>query len=91
MLTDGAQDGGTTDPALITDALRQQGVEVLVIGIGSNVKKAELKRLAGQKRSFQQADNFEHLRSEEFASNMTKILCKGKKGIVLNSNSLDKI
>ena len=63
LLTDGSQtkDTGAEDPAAIAEELRNSGIVVLVIGIGSGVNPSELDKIAGGADNSFNAASFDEL------------------------------
>lgn len=73
LLSDGHQTGkGAKDPTKMAEQLRDDGISVIVIGIGNLDDK--LVKLAGED-NFYLASNFTILTSQDFIENMTKVAC----------------
>ncbi len=77
VLTDGAQtnDIDAVDPSEIAKTIRESGVTVIVIGIGSKVKTGELTRIAGDQSKMYLAKNFDHLNSAAFLQRLSNNSC----------------
>lgn len=77
ILTDGAQtrDSDAVDPWTIAETIRNSGVSVIVVGIGSKVKTSELARIAGDKSRLFLAKNFDHLNSAAFLKKLSSTSC----------------
>ena len=78
LLTDGSQtnDADAVDPGDIADKIRQQGIKVLVIGIGDGVNKTELNHLGGGPENTFNAASFDELVSGEFTNKVVKKNCE---------------
>ena len=78
LLTDGSQtnEAGAEDPALITEELRNSGITVFVIGIGSGVDINELNDMAGGADQAFTAASFDELIGGEFVNNITQKSCE---------------
>ena len=78
LLTDGSQTASAdaVDPAILAKDLRDDGIQLIVIGIGKNTKPSELERIAGQKANVYLAKDFDELQSSSFVQNISRIGCK---------------
>lgn len=76
LLTDGSQTQGGENPADISKTLRQTGIHVIVVGIGSGINKAELLEIAGSSDRVFSAASFDELISKEFTSSLMEKSCK---------------
>ena len=78
LLTDGSQtqDAGAENPATIAKELRDEGIRLVVIGIGGGVKPDELKRIAGIESNLFLAADFDKLKSSSFVQNVSSESCK---------------
>jgi len=76
LLTDGSQTQGGENPADISKTLRQTGIHVIVVGIGSGINKAELVEIAGSSDRVFSAASFDELISKEFTSSLMEKSCK---------------
>lgn len=81
LLTDGSQtkDAGAEDPATVARELRQEGVRLLVVGIGKGVNPTELERIAGDKTSVFTASTFDQLLTRNFLNSVNSAGCKAGK------------
>ena len=77
LLTDGSQTKSrrAEDPSLIAEELRRSGITLLVVGIGSATKEAELNRIAGSPDKVFSAESFDKLMEEEFITGLTGTYC----------------
>ena len=85
LLTDGSQtqDVDIMNPKGLADNLRKKGIQVLVVGIGSEVNEAELLDLGGNKaENVFSAASFNELISGPFIEGVTKLSCDIGKTIV---------
>ena len=78
LLTDGSQtqDADAVDPGDIADDIRNDGVRILVIGIGSGVNQTELEHLGGGKENTFSAASFDELINKEFIKKVTDKNCQ---------------
>merc|ERR1712188_33052 len=79
LLTDGEQStdqGPYEDPALVVRELRQQGINVLVVGMGGRVRKKTLKNIAGSREKAFKVKGFQKLISPEFIGEMKTKTCE---------------
>ena len=78
LLTDGTQSYymGKENPAKITAELRQEGVKVLVIGIGKGTKKSELVGIAGKSEDTFDVNSFDDLVKKDFVNKIYGKSCK---------------
>ena len=83
LLTDGSQtqDAGAEDPGDISNELRQAGVTVLVVGIGSGTNQTELDHMAGGADNAFSAASFDELIGGEFINTLTERSCEVGKSI----------
>lgn len=94
LLTDGSQTGrNPEDPAVVAKELRDAGVYLIVVGIGSNVKQDELISIAGSDANVFTASSFDELITQDFIQKVSLTTCPGKfllyvKGWVSLSNKL---
>eukprot|EP00794_Sanderia_malayensis_P005383 gene5383-6056_t len=77
LLTDGSQtwDADAVDPSVLSKELRDDGIELIVIGIGANVKVAELESIAGKKSNVFLSKDFDDLQSRKFVQEVSKAGC----------------
>ena len=77
LLTDGSQtkDAGAEDPGDIADELRQDGINVIVIGIGSGTDLKELSHMAGGVDNAFSAATFDELIGGDFIANIVEKTC----------------
>ena len=61
---------------MITDELRATGVTIIVIGIGSGTKPAELARMAGGQDNAISAADFQELISGQFLLTLSTKACE---------------
>ena len=78
LLTDGSQtaDADAVDPGDIADELRDQGIRVLVIGIGGGVNQTELLHLGGGQANTFSAASFDELVSSSFIKKVMEKKCE---------------
>ncbi len=81
LLTDGSQtrSADAEDPAIISKELIDDGIQLIVIGIGRNVKVAELESIAGKKSNVYLAKDFDELQSRSFVETVSNSGCKKSK------------
>ena len=77
LLTDGSQtqDLGAEDPGDIAEQLRQDGISVLVVGIGSGVNATELAHIGGGAKNVYSAATFDELIGSDFVEDVKKVSC----------------
>ena len=77
LLTDGSQspDRGAENPADIAAQLRASGINLIVIGIGTQTNKAELDTIAGGKDKAFIAESFDKIKQNEFVTEITESTC----------------
>ena len=85
LLTDGSQtkDSDAVDPAVLAKELRDDGIKLIVIGIGKGTKLDELERIAGASSNVYLAKDFNELMSSVFVQNIAKAGCKKSKRMLL--------
>ena len=78
LLTDGTQTkkDNAEDPSIIADEMRKAGIDIIVVGIGSDIDKEELDSMAGGMDSAVNPETFEKLVSKEFIDKLTKRTCR---------------
>ena len=78
LLTDGSQtqDVGAEDPAMIADELREEGISLIVVGIGGGTNETELSRIAGGPDNSFNAVSFKELIGGEFVGKLTEKSCE---------------
>ena len=78
LLTDGSQtaDADAVDPGDIADEIRDQGIKVLVIGIGAGVNQTELLHLGGGQANTFSAASFDELVSSSFIKKVVEKKCE---------------
>ena len=78
LLTDGSQtqDSDAEDPAIVAEELRQEGVRLLVVGIGKGVNPTELARIAGDRSKVFTASSFDELLTRDFLNDVNSAGCK---------------
>ena len=69
-------DAGAEDPAAIATELREAGIQVLVVGIGSGVNEKELSKIGGGSVNTFTADSFEQLLGVEFVEILESKACE---------------
>ncbi len=81
LLTDGSQtkDNDAVDPAVLAKELRDDGIKLIVIGVGKGTKLDELERIAGVSSNVYMANDFNELMSSVFVQNVAKAGCKKSK------------
>lgn len=81
LLTDGSQtkDSDAVDPAVLAKELRDDGIKLIVIGVGKGTKLDELERIAGVPSNVYMANDFNELMSSVFVQNVAKAGCKKSK------------
>ncbi len=85
LLTDGSQTKSsnakdpTPNPAIVAKQLREEGVQLIVIGIGKKVKVAELQAIAGNNANLYFAKDFDELKSRDFVQRISKASCENGK------------
>ena len=76
------QDADAEDPGFLADQLRQQGIMIMVIGIGVGINEAELKRIGGDNRFLY--SNFAEVYDFKLVQKMVTKICNiGKIFIIL--------
>ncbi len=77
LLTDGAQtnDPDAVAPAKAVARFHEAGIKVIVIGIGSGVKKNELQSIVKSQDNLFLAANFDQLKSEDFVRSIIGSTC----------------
>ena len=78
LLTDGSQTqaSGAEDPSSVANEIRNKGIKLLVIGIGSGTNQAELLRLGDNKAdNVFNAANFDELLTAPFISAVSESSC----------------
>ena len=77
LLTDGSQtlDEDAEEPSEISTELRNAGIPIIVIGIGSGVNRTELTNIAGSKENVYAAQDFDILKQGGFIQNITSLTC----------------
>ena len=80
ILTDGSQTpvDGAEDPGEIADELRDEGVNIVVVGIGTQTDPIELDHLAGGAGKSYRAATFECLLKSDFIEQVTTSTCPKK-------------
>ncbi|XP_065653362.1 uncharacterized protein LOC136080515 isoform X2 [Hydra vulgaris] len=78
LLTDGSQTpgGDAEDPERIADELRDDGVVILGVGIGSAVNETELSHITGGKKNAYTAATFDSLTDNEFIHKIKNGSCE---------------
>ena len=81
LLTDGSQtqDSETHDPAMIAQQIRDNGVQMLTVGIGAKTNQSELIRISGGALNTFNADTFDRLLEGDFIKAISITACQ--KGI----------
>ena len=77
LLTDGSQtqDVGAEDPGDVADELRKDGINILVVGIGSGINATELAHIAGGASNSYTAASFEELLASDFVKKIKSDSC----------------
>ena len=85
LLTDGAQTKmvGAEDPAIIAEELRNSGVTIIAIGMGTAVDMKELTLIAGGTNLLFTASTFTELNSDGFQNAVKLHACLGKSIVFL--------
>ena len=78
LLTDGSQtmDAGHEHPGLIADELRDEGIIIIVVGIGKGTNQTELEHMAGGAENAFSAQSFDELIGGEFVKLMMERSCE---------------
>jgi len=78
LLTDGSQTAGgdAEDPVDIAAEIRNSGISLIVVGIGSGINPTELARIAGGNDNTFLASTFDELIGGEFIKELTDTSCK---------------
>ena len=78
LLTDGSQTQSRNpeDPGVVAQEIRDEGIKLIVVGMGSSTDEAELLNIGGTAENVFSADNFNDLISDQFIGNVTKITCQ---------------
>ena len=78
LLTDGSQtqDKDAVDPSLIAKTLRDAGITIYVIGIGTQVNKDELMRIAGGSQYTHTTTSFDNLVKPKFVQKISNDSCR---------------
>ena len=78
LLTDGSQtqDSGAEDPSVVAEELRQEGIRLLVVGIGKGVNTTELARIGGRKSNVFSASSFDELLTRDFLKDVNSAGCQ---------------
>ena len=79
LLTNGyqTQEADTEDPAVIANELRKAGISIIVLGIGSSVKKGELTGISGSSLDYYNTPTFDDLLSDAFIKSAQDAQCIG--------------
>lgn len=80
LITDGEQTG-KGDPEKAAKDLRDDGIALLVVGVG-HLDGNKLTKISG-KGNWYLANNFTVLNSKEFIDNMTRATCEGAKAGII--------
>lgn len=77
LLTDGEQTQASdaVSPVLAAAPFHEADIKVIVIGVGSGVKPAQLEGVAKSRKDLYLAENFDALISDGFVKNITKSSC----------------
>ncbi len=88
VLTDGVQtqDSDAVNPETIAKAIRDSGVTVFVVGIGSKVDIGALARIAGDRSRLFLAKNFDQLNSAAFLKKAATTICSHSGNCKIISN-----
>ncbi len=78
VLTDGAQTNAidAVSPAQAIVPFHESDIKVVVIGVGSGVKREELKSMVKSEKDLYVAKNFDELISSQFVDNITASSCQ---------------
>jgi hypothetical protein len=78
LLTDGSQTAGgdAEDPDMIADELRNAGIVILGVGIGSAVNETELNHITGGKSNTYTAATFDSLTNNDFMHKIKNGSCE---------------
>ena len=78
LLTDGSQtkDAGAEDPAAIADEIRNNGIVLIVVGIGAGVSPDELDKIAGGADNAFSAASFDELVGGDFIQELSEKSCE---------------
>ena len=78
ILADGSQtqDKDAIDPSLIAKTLRDAGITIYVIGIGTQVNKDELMRIAGGSQFTHTTISFDSLIKPKFVQKISNDSCR---------------
>ena len=80
LITDGAQTRKRNyeEPALIAAELRNSGIYLVVVGVGTKVKRDELVSIAGDEKRVFTSASFEELITDDFIEKIALVTCPGK-------------
>ena len=87
LLTDGSQvqGSGAADLKEIADELRADGIDILVVGIGSHINTTELIEIAGNRENVYISFSFDKLIADNHVSSIKKNTCeRGNAFLVCN-------
>ena len=78
LITDGSQSlgVGAVNPAIIANEIRNLGVHIFVIGIGTDIKTKELEAIVGKPANLYLASDFSQLQSNRFVKELSDVACK---------------
>ena len=84
ILTTGTQsnDADAEDPVAIAEQMVKSGVNVLIVGIGSNVNEDRLKAMTGDGAKVFMVDSFDDLNDPALIKDIGSIACQSGKWIV---------
>nr|XP_047139372.1 uncharacterized protein LOC101240329 isoform X3 [Hydra vulgaris] len=81
LLTDGEQYAGDgvvdENPANVAQLVRDRGIEIIAVGIGSGVNQSELNSIAGSSEKVFLAENFDELINKNFLKRIKDGTCLG--------------
>ena len=85
LLTDGSQtaDVGAEEPGDIAEELRNDGINILVVGIGQGVNQTELNHIAGGDANAFSAASFDELIASDFVNKIKEQSCKAGKLVTI--------
>lgn len=88
LITDGSQSFGDAmiDPSTVANELRNLGVHVFVIGIGTNIRVKELEAIAGNQANLYLASHSNQLRAQRFVEKLSEVGCEAGLYCVPNAN-----
>ena len=75
LITDGHSDASNYD--ILANDFQTQNIKVIVLGVGGDIDKDNLRRLVTDDKNLYIATNFEDLKVKSFADNVGEAICQG--------------